>query len=279
MNTPTTNASPNSPGIEITLGSVETAFSSTALLVAIAAVLWIVYLVPVWVKRSEYLATERNATRLGQTLRVLAETAETSPELRAELSAREVRQKSREADRSISEYGLSEHQKKSKRRRSARIIITTFTAIALAAFIGAFVVGSAGWVIAATGGKVATGLLTLVVIAQRARPPANSLGTRAVAPERTTAQRSSTRAWTPAEIPAPLSARQTVPSAADPLPSREELLRQARAAASQSRPNDAAAEREQLAPVSHFDQMGRLGEGQPTSRPNLDEVLQRRRAV
>jgi hypothetical protein len=98
---------------------VESAFSSTALLVAIAAVLWIVYLVPVWVKRSEYLATERNATRLGQTLRVLAETAETSQELRAELTAREVWQKSRQAERSVSEFGLTEQQKKAKRRRQA----------------------------------------------------------------------------------------------------------------------------------------------------------------
>jgi len=55
---------------------VETPFSGTAVLLAVAGVLWLVYLVPIWLRRSEYLATERNAARLGQTLRVLAETAE-----------------------------------------------------------------------------------------------------------------------------------------------------------------------------------------------------------
>jgi hypothetical protein len=260
---------------------VETAFSSTALLVAIAAILWIVYLVPVWVKRTEYLATERNATRLGQTLRVLAETAETSPELRAELTARDVWRKSREAERSVNEFGLSDVQRKAKRRRQARIIITLFTTISLAALIGAWAAGSASWVIAATGAKVATGLLALVVIAQRAhqKPGVQAGSTTSSATRRTTAAAPSARAWTPPQIPAPLSARQTLPTAADALPSREELLRKARQAASQARPEEVSAERQQLAPVSQFEQMGRIAEALPSPRPNLDEVLQRRRAV
>src|SRR6188474_857237 len=45
-------------------------------LLALAAGLWLVYLIPSWLRRREYLATERNAVRLQQTLRVLAETAE-----------------------------------------------------------------------------------------------------------------------------------------------------------------------------------------------------------
>ncbi len=31
---------------------------------AIAAALWLLYLVPTWLRRREYLATERNAVRL-----------------------------------------------------------------------------------------------------------------------------------------------------------------------------------------------------------------------
>lgn len=46
------------------------------LMLAVAAVLWMVYLIPNWLKRREYLATERNAVRLQQTIRVLSETAE-----------------------------------------------------------------------------------------------------------------------------------------------------------------------------------------------------------
>jgi len=58
--------------------------------VAVAAALWLIYLVPTWLHRREYLATERNAVRLQQTLRILAETAETPHQVRVEATAREV---------------------------------------------------------------------------------------------------------------------------------------------------------------------------------------------
>jgi len=59
-------------------------------IIAIGAVLWLLYLTPAWLRRRQYIATERNAVRLQQTLRVLAETAEMPDEVRAELSARSV---------------------------------------------------------------------------------------------------------------------------------------------------------------------------------------------
>jgi hypothetical protein len=59
-------------------------------LVAAAAALWIAYLLPTWLSRRQYLATERNAVRLQQTLRILAETAETPEAVRVEATAREV---------------------------------------------------------------------------------------------------------------------------------------------------------------------------------------------
>lgn len=59
-------------------------------LVAAAAALWIAYLLPTWLRRRQYLATERNAVRLQQTLRILAETAETPEAVRVEATAREV---------------------------------------------------------------------------------------------------------------------------------------------------------------------------------------------
>jgi len=263
----------------ITLGNVESAFSSTALLVAIAAILWVVYLVPVWVKRSEYLATERNATRLGQTLRVLAETAEASPELRAELSARDVWRKSREAERSVTEYGLSDAEKKARRRRHLRIITTVFTALGLAGLLGAWLASAATWVIVATATKVLTGMITLQVLASVAKPkpqPARPARVAVATPRRTQVN---PRAWTPPPIPEPMSTRQTIPAQADVLPSREELLRKARAAAEVARPEEVAAEAATLAPVSAFDQMGRVESGSSPTTPNLDEVLQRRRAV
>jgi len=60
------------------------------LLVAAAAGLWIAYLLPSWLRRRQYLDTERNAVRLQQTLRILAETAETPEAVRVEATAREV---------------------------------------------------------------------------------------------------------------------------------------------------------------------------------------------
>ena len=59
-------------------------------MVAFAAALWVVYLMPTWSRRRHYLATERNAVRLQQTLRVLAETAEVPEEVHLEANARTV---------------------------------------------------------------------------------------------------------------------------------------------------------------------------------------------
>jgi hypothetical protein len=60
------------------------------LVLALVAVLWLVYLVPTWQRRQEYLATERNAVRLQQTLRILAQTAELPEEVRIEANAKSV---------------------------------------------------------------------------------------------------------------------------------------------------------------------------------------------
>lgn len=65
------------------------------MIIAAAALLWLVYLVPTWLRRREYLATERNAIRLQQTLRIMAETAEVPTEVRAEFSARSAAQQER----------------------------------------------------------------------------------------------------------------------------------------------------------------------------------------
>ncbi|GAA1837564.1 hypothetical protein [Agromyces salentinus] len=60
------------------------------LLVAVAAALWLAYLMPIWLSRRQYVATERNAVRLQQTLRILAETAETPEPVVIEATARQV---------------------------------------------------------------------------------------------------------------------------------------------------------------------------------------------
>jgi hypothetical protein len=61
----------------------------TAVMLAIAAGLWFLYLVPTWLKRREYLATERTAARLQQTIRVMAEASESPEIVRVEATVRD----------------------------------------------------------------------------------------------------------------------------------------------------------------------------------------------
>ncbi|MBA8988792.1 hypothetical protein FHW23_000024 [Curtobacterium pusillum] len=63
----------------------------------VAAVLWLVYLMPSWAARRQYLATERNAIRLQQTLRILAQTAELPDEVRIEMNAKSLAEAQRVA--------------------------------------------------------------------------------------------------------------------------------------------------------------------------------------
>ena len=63
--------------------------AGTAIMVAVAALLWFFYFVPTWMARREYLATERTATRLQQTLRIMAETAEVPEQVRVDMTARD----------------------------------------------------------------------------------------------------------------------------------------------------------------------------------------------
>jgi hypothetical protein len=74
---------------------MEFSGSGAGIMLALAAVLWLLYLLPSWFKRREYLATERNAIRLQQSLRVLAQTAEVPEVVRVESSARSVAQQER----------------------------------------------------------------------------------------------------------------------------------------------------------------------------------------
>ncbi len=58
------------------------------LVIAASAALWIIYLLPGWIKKREYNTTERNAVRLSQTLRIMAETSEVPEVVTAEISAK-----------------------------------------------------------------------------------------------------------------------------------------------------------------------------------------------
>ena len=78
-----------------TVNAMGTDGIGSSVVIALAAVLWFVYLVPTWLRRREYLATERNAVRLQQTMRIMAESAEVPRVVRVEASARTIAEQQR----------------------------------------------------------------------------------------------------------------------------------------------------------------------------------------
>lgn len=74
---------------------MEFAGMGTTIVFVLAALIWLAYLVPVWLRRREYAATERNAIRLQQTLRIMAESAEVPDEVHVALDARSIAQQER----------------------------------------------------------------------------------------------------------------------------------------------------------------------------------------
>jgi superfamily I DNA/RNA helicase len=116
---------------------VENSGAGSTLLLLVAAALWLVYLVPLWMKRSEYYATEANAARLAQTLRLLANTSEASKEIKAELKARSIAKKEREAQRQLRIMASPTLSLAERRRRTKQIFSLTL-ATGIVAGVSAF---------------------------------------------------------------------------------------------------------------------------------------------
>lgn len=104
--------------------------TGTAVMLGIAALLWFVYLIPTWRRRSEYLATERTATRLQQTIRVMAETAEVPEEVRVAVS--------------VKEAARQERILRAREKAAARAAERAAAVAARSAVVGAGVGGGAG---------------------------------------------------------------------------------------------------------------------------------------
>jgi hypothetical protein len=205
----------------------------------VAAVLWLVYLMPSWAARRQYLATERNAIRLQQTLRILAQTAELPDEVRIEMNAKSLAQaqrvaRSEEAKRTaIVRAHEAARQREITRRlaeqapvlerasavpaltamrmRRSRLGATLFgtlgIVVALVVFVAApslWLVGVAG-LVAAGGSAAVLAQLHQVATARKQRLAASETGA-------TRASRPST-AWT--DPAPPLSTEQPAEPAAD----------------------------------------------------------------
>jgi hypothetical protein len=89
-------------------------------IVLVAVALWMVYLLPSWYQRHQFNAAERNALRLNQALRVLAETSETPDEVQWELNARTALAQQRAARRAQAERERLAHNAQAERDAIAR---------------------------------------------------------------------------------------------------------------------------------------------------------------
>lgn len=276
-------------------------------MLALAAGLWLVYLVPTWLKRREYLATERNAVRLQQTIRVLAETSEVPKQLRAPAGPVAV-------GRAPEIQAQPDPQLLAARRLRRTRALASFVLVATVIAGIAAVVGGA-WLLVAASALAAICSLALLgrlaEVSRARRAPATA--TRRTAPAFTdhapVAQRREQAPWTPVAVPKPLYlSRSEAPARAsrvEPGPTAagsdesqsdlaavrlgsetsrsinsEELERAA--AAAQRALRDAeqppAVVPARPAATSRFASMGIVDDAD-TSAPDIDAVLARRRAA
>ncbi|GHD79346.1 hypothetical protein CLV85_0946 [Salinibacterium amurskyense] len=212
-------------------------------MIALAAALWLVYLVPNWFKNREYLATERNAVRLQQTIRVLAQTSEVPDEVRAEAVARQaaelakaqVNQGPVAVGRAVTpptrEEALALSARRLRRTRAftalvllASIAVVTVNVVMI--FTAGAALASGTWLILAAAtmaGISATAMLSRLAERSRARRDESAPATRTAAPRRRVVLSSdapvddvtSKVSWTPVPVPKPMYlTRSNAPEAA-----------------------------------------------------------------
>ncbi|MBU1588093.1 MAG: hypothetical protein KKH51_09145 [Actinobacteria bacterium] len=263
------------------------------LMLAIAAALWLVYLVPNWFKRREYLATERNAVRLQQTIRVLAETAEVPAAVRAEAAARQValqqraeyRQGPVAVGRPVQKVTPSVAQVAAAGRRMRRTRAAT-TLVLVASSVTAIVqVVAQSWVMLAVSGAAVVGSLALLgriaeVSRKRSAPAAARPARRtSLGPAEAKAVKREAE-WTPVPVPKPMYLSRSVVEAAAAVEDPAFELKLAAVAAERALRNaesEATPLRVAAASASPFASMGIVDDA-TTGAPDLDAVLARRRA-
>jgi hypothetical protein len=216
---------------------VENSAGGTAILIAIAAGLWLLYLVPMWRRRREYLATERNAVRLQQTLRIMAHTADVPAEVRAELTARDVAAQQRTlAARQREEHAIARARDAAAQRavrarltetapglmaemdaarrgqarlRRSRAVTSLLTLLAIVATAAAALTASWAWA-GFTAFVTVSGITLLTGLARASRRRSNPAAATTASPRfvdvavpARSAVGASRREWTPVPLPKP----------------------------------------------------------------------------
>jgi hypothetical protein len=288
--------------------------ASTAIMLAVAAVLWFLYLMPTWFRRRQYLATERNATRLQRTIRIMAETAEVPEAVRVEASAQEIAQRERlvrqeqrrlaAAARTRTQAALvgarpavAAESLARLRMRRARRLATLLVLTGIAAG------GIQLWLMVTTGAVLGSWLVlgasvASFVLGSRMQGTLNrraALLRVAATPRRATSWQDqsleavSERAWTPVPVPKPLYLERAEPPRLAASNVNADALMRAAAAEAERALRAAHAEPEVVpfpapasspAAASATSRYAQMGFVDPAAgRPiDLDEALRRRRA-
>ncbi|WP_029267172.1 MULTISPECIES: hypothetical protein [unclassified Microbacterium] len=198
---------------------------SGGVIVLVAVLLWMLYLLPSWRGRFQYNAAERNAVRLNQALRVLAETSETPGEVRFELNARTALAQQKLAKRVQSEREAAELEslreqlaatradpviRRARARRRVRVAATSTLLVGLViAGLGVWQLLAAGssallWIGGAAVVVAGIALQRMAAVAGRVARATHVVATPAaprVAPELHDQGRAT---WTPRPLPEPL---------------------------------------------------------------------------
>ena len=198
---------------------------SGGVIVLVAVLLWMLYLLPSWRGRFQYNAAERNAVRLNQALRVLAETSETPSEVHIELNARTVLAQQKLAKRVQSQREAAELEtlrrelaatKADPTVRRARARRRTRIAATVTLLVGLALAGLGVWQLLTSGASLllwigGASLLCGVLVLQRMAAVAVRAARRPQEPVAAPAEREAPvlhdqgrATWTPRPLPEPM---------------------------------------------------------------------------
>jgi hypothetical protein len=274
---------------------------SGGVIVLVAVLLWMLYLLPSWRGRFQYNAAERNAVRLNQALRVLAETSETPGEVRFELNARTALAQQKLAKRVQSEREAAELEslreelaatradpviRRARARRRVRVAATSTL------LTGLVIAGLGVWQLLAAGSSVllwiggaaiviaGVALQRMAAVAGRVARAAHVVAAPAaprVAPELHDQGRAT---WTPRPLPEPLVsvAGSRAQAAQAQLEAQEQRRKAARVAALRERAEQMAPEAPVALPAasSPYARMGFVDDAEIEA--HVRELLSRRAA-
>lgn len=274
---------------------------SGGVIVLVAVLLWMLYLLPSWRGRFQYNAAERNAVRLNQALRVLAETSETPGEVRFELNARTALAQQKLAKRVQSEREAAELEslreqlaatradpviRRARARRRVRVAATSTLLVGLViAGLGVWQLLAAGssallWIGGAAVVVAGIALQRMAAVAGRVARATHVVAAPAaprIAPELHDQGRAT---WTPRPLPEPLVsvAGSRAQAAQAQMEAQEQRRKAARVAALRERAEQMAPEAPVALPAasSPYARMGFVDDAEIEA--HVRELLSRRAA-